>query len=141
MKRIPELRKLSVDHHHGLVLARHALSVDNNSTAQEVWKEVVRKYDAELNPHFIIEEKYLAPPLEALNENALIERFHADHKKIRAIILDKDNRTLSTLKIFGELLKSHIRFEERELFQTAQSRLSPDELKAVEKACRLPDEN
>ena len=137
MKRSPELRKLSEDHHHGLVLARHALLAEDDSSAQNVWQEVERKFQTELDPHFIIEEKYLAPPLESLGENTLIERFNDDHKELRSFIHDQNNRSLSALKIFGELLEAHIRFEEREFFEIAQSRLSPENLKAVEKACQL----
>lgn len=137
MKRIQELRKLSEDHHHGLVLARHAMLANDESSHREVWQEVLRKFQRELEPHFIIEEKYLAPPFESLGETALLKRFNGDHKKLRAIIHDQKNRSLSTLKYFGELLEAHIRFEEQELFEVAQSRLSSEDLQSVEKACEL----
>jgi len=37
---------------------------------------------------------------------------------------------------FGDMLERHIRFEERELFEIAQERLSSDALKEIEMACR-----
>jgi len=138
LKRIPELRKLSEDHHHGLVLARRArLAGDGDedfSTAQ-VWEEIERKFKNELEPHFRIEEKYLAPPLVILGEVALIERFNEDHRILRKSVSDKSARLPSALKQFGEILERHIRFEERELFEIAQQRLSSDDLKEIEKAC------
>ena len=137
MKRIPELRKLSEDHHHALVLARRALFVKDDSSSQKVWQEVEKKFQDELNPHFIIEERYLIPPLETLGERAIIERFHKDHKELRACVHNNAERSLIFLKKFGELLKAHIRFEERELFEVAQSRLSSQSLKTIEKACQV----
>ena len=136
MKRIPELRKLSEDHHHGLVLARKARSVKDETLAEKVRLEVVNKFHDELDPHFIIEEKYLAPPLETLGENALIERFRNDHQELRSLVHDLVRHSLTTLKKFGEKLEAHIRFEERELFEVAQKRLSVESLKAIEKACQ-----
>ncbi len=62
MKRIPELRKLSEDHHYGLVLARKARLAKDETSAKKVWWEVMNKFQDEFDPHFIIEEKYLAPP-------------------------------------------------------------------------------
>jgi hemerythrin-like domain-containing protein len=136
MKRIPELRKLSEDHHYGLVLARKARLAKDETSAKKVWWEVMNKFQDELDPHFIIEEKYLAPPLETLGENALIERFHNDHKELRSLVHDLVGHSLITLKKFGEKLEAHIRFEERELFEVAQKRLSVESLKAIEKACQ-----
>lgn len=136
MKRIPELRKLSEDHHHGLVLARKACSILDEASAEKVWQEVMNKFQSELNPHFIIEENYLAPPLVALGEQAVIKRFLDDHKNLRALVQDQAGHSLSTLRLFGQQLTAHIRFEERELFEIAQSRLSIESLKAIEKACQ-----
>lgn len=142
LKRIPELRKLSEDHHHGLALARRArLAGDGNEgfTASHVWEEIERKFQDELEPHFRIEEEYLAPPLAALGEMELIERFNKDHRILRESVSDQSARSPSALKQFGEMLERHIRFEERELFEIAQQRLSSDDLKAIEKAClRFP---
>lgn len=137
MKRIKELRKLSEDHHHALVLSRHALLAKDDSSAYKVWQEVDRKFQVELNPHFIIEEEHLIPPLESHCETALIERFHKDHKELRFLVNDKTERSLSSLKKFGEILKAHIRFEERKLFEIAQSQLSSENLKTIERACKV----
>lgn len=55
LKRIPELRKLSEDHHHGLVLARRARLAgdgDEDFSAAHVWEEIERKFQNELEPHF-----------------------------------------------------------------------------------------
>ena len=142
LKRIPELRRLSEDHHHGLALARRARLAgegDGNLSVSHVWEEIEKKFEDELEPHFRIEEEYLIPPLIALEETELIERFNEDHKLLRDRVSNQSERSISTLIEFGEILERHIRFEERELFETAQQRLSSDELKAIETAClKLP---
>ncbi len=75
MKRIPEFRKLSEDHHHGLVLARRAYLTGIGTkgfSVPSVWEEVERRFRYELEPHFKIEEEYLVPPLEEIGEIELI---------------------------------------------------------------------
>jgi hypothetical protein len=68
MKRLPELRDLSDDHHHGLALAhraRKAAAGEGPLTVGEVWAEVMTKFQSELEPHFQVEEEALAPPVDS----------------------------------------------------------------------------
>jgi hypothetical protein len=126
MKRIPQLRALSEDHHHGLVLAqkaRRAGSGEAGLVAGDVWIEVEMHFHAELAPHFLIEEPLIAPWL---------------HRALRECLRAGSGRTPADLYRFGELLEDHIRFEERELFETAQRVLTPEALGAVADACRAP---
>ncbi len=134
MKRFPELRKLSEDHHYALVLARRTRAAGDDASASKMWQEVEEKFRLELNPHFIIEEKFLAPHIEALGEPELMKRFRSDHKKLRAFVGDSADRSSAALKAFGEVLEAHVRFEEREFFEVAQNRLPIAILKAVEQA-------
>ena len=140
LKRVPELRKLSEDHHHGLVLARRArrAAEENEDSIAHTWKEVESKFKNELEPHFQIEEKYLIPPLEALGKTELAKRTNDEHRKLRESVNEGAERSAAGLKEFGEMLEQHIRFEERELFEEAQRLLSSDDLKAIEKACEPP---
>jgi hemerythrin-like domain-containing protein len=55
---------------------------------------------------------------------------------IRDLCRPGQARGYEELKAFGELLKAHIRFEERELFEAAQEKLSEEQLQKVEAACR-----
>jgi hypothetical protein len=139
MKRIPELRDLSEDHHHGLVLAqkakRAAAGVDARAAA-EIWVEVEMHFASELLPHFQIEETYMAPALEAAGESALTARLYDEHRALRECVRSGGGRTPADLGRFGELLENHIRFEEREFFEVAQKRMSPEALGAVAAACR-----
>ena len=139
MKRSPELRNLSVDHHHGLLLARKAKLVaagQDDTPLPDMWKEAEEKFRFELEPHFRIEEEVLGPALHAHGEIALVQRLHREHEELRGTIKPGADRTPASLANFGELLERHIRFEERELFETAQRVLNPDELSAVAVACQ-----
>ena len=137
MKRIQELVKLSEEHHLGLVLARKAKMAANGQgdyEAEAVWEEIDNKFISELEPHFQIEENFLAPPMLAHGEDELIARFYKEHEELREMVNPSQERSLALLKKFGEKLDNHIRFEERQLFEKAQEKLSADELKAIENA-------
>jgi len=139
MKRLPGLRDLSEDHHHGLVLARKAKRTgagEPGPSAGEVWSEVEMQFSTELAPHFLIEETHLAPGLEAAGETALAKRLFEEHQALRSFLQPGSGRSLDDLARFGELLERHIRFEEQELFEVAQRRLSLEALAAVAQACR-----
>ncbi|MCP5242001.1 MAG: hypothetical protein H6940_00970 [Burkholderiales bacterium] len=45
------------------------------------------------------------------------------------------NCSTANLQSLGELLERHIRFEERELFEAAQTALDEDTLQAIASAC------
>ena len=149
----PSLIPLSHDHHHGLVRvfmirqavrARVGLSEETAAT-QEFWTR-------NLVPHFEAEELVLFPALRAAHcALDLVERLTGEHARLRemAASLDASPERLSGL---ADLLESHIRCEERELFTQYQAQLPEAERRAVEtqirrlldrpddlpKACELP---
>jgi hypothetical protein len=139
MKRIPELRDLSEDHHYGLALARMARKAAAGAggvSADDAWAEVAAKFEADLEPHFRIEESIIVPALEHLGESRLTQRLLDEHAMLRGFLVPGRDRTAAELGHFGELLDRHIRFEERELFEVAQRRMGHDELSRVAQACR-----
>jgi len=139
MKRSAALRDLSDDHHVALVLAlrarRTAAGGDEDAVAA-TWREAERTHRDELEPHFAIEERWLAPPLEAAGEAALVARLHEDHAALREALAPGAARGAAALAAFGERLAAHVRFEERELFPVAERRLPVAALAAIEAACR-----
>jgi len=138
MKRVPELRDLSDDHHTGLVLARRCKQAggrDAASTPEAVWQQVLEAFAGHLEPHFRIEEDHLLPALEAIGEGSLAERIREDHRELRAL-RDAGHPTRASVARFGELLEAHIRYEERQVFEPVQQRLPARALQAVARACR-----
>ncbi|MBQ36825.1 MAG: GNAT family N-acetyltransferase [Candidatus Latescibacteria bacterium] len=137
MKRVSQLRDLSEDHHHGLVLARKAKRAASgpDGTVTEVWAEVEAAFKGELESHFEIEESFIGEALRAAGESQLVQRLADEHQVLRGLFMPGQGRAVDDLQRFGELLERHIRFEERELFQVAQDKLSSDELDVVAAAC------
>lgn len=134
MKRDPALRHLSVDHHHALVLARRASRVaagEVDEPIEALWVTIRETFARELEPHFQTEEALLLPALTHAGADELVRRTLDDHRRLRQIVAGVDVDPRSGLAEFGELLTEHVRFEERELFECAQRRLTPKQLAAV----------
>ncbi len=138
MKRASQLRQLSVDHHQCLVLARKAKRLPSDSTLPqriELWEQVKKTFQTELEPHFQIEESHIAAPLKRGGENAIAEQLYSEHRQLRELVADSPDDPADHLIRFGKLLESHIRFEERTLFVMAQNLLGEAALDEIEKAC------
>lgn len=135
MKRHPSLRALSDDHHRALVLARRLRrsAPDPDVSVRAALAAAVRQeLDAELEPHFVVEERVLLPALEARGETELVERTLADHARVRVVA--RGAWSAGTAQELGALLEQHVRFEERVLFPRAEAVLSDAELAAVRDA-------
>ncbi|MGH0032574.1 MAG: hemerythrin domain-containing protein [Myxococcota bacterium] len=135
MKRHPSLRQLSDDHHRALVLARRL----QRDTAQMdaaalagLACEVREEFEAQMEPHFRVEEGLLLPALEGRGERALVAQTRDDHTRLRALVRGAWPR--STARELGALLEKHVRFEERVLFPRAETVLSEAELASVRDA-------
>ena len=132
MQRHPALRKLSSEHHLGLVIARRAANAATGDNAQaEAWAEIQRRFVQELEPHFRTEETGLLPALAEAGEEALVAQTLHEHEAMRRMIAQADATGLSE---FAELLRTHIRFEEQTLFETAQRRLAAAVLNGLDDA-------
>lgn len=126
MKRDPRLHGLTSDHHQGLVLARRIARGSLDAAA------VRQRFETELEPHFLAEEELLLPALAAAGEPALVARTERDHAALRAHLAAAQRGEPGRLAAFAALLEEHIRFEERELFPAAESRLPRSALDGIE---------
>lgn len=128
MKREAFLRELSSEHHNALVLARRiAVACDSAKAPDPHFLADVRAvFDGDLEPHFREEERTLLPALEAVGEARLVQRTLEEHRQLRNLVARLE--APGALAEFGTLLKAHVRFEERTLFEVCQERLDPGEL-------------
>ena len=135
MKRAIELRPLSREHHHALVLARRVEREAARADADLValWRDACHALETSLDPHFVIEERHLLTPLAARGERALVERTRSDHDRLRALMTNGPvgEPLRDRLRAFAALLPEHVRFEEAVLFPLAEARLSPTQLAEV----------
>ena len=124
MLRDPSLIPLSHQHHNGLalcVLTERELAQDDSAhNVLRLARRAVDRYEIELTNHFEIEEQILFPAIPG----ALTEELIAEHRRIESFIDGLRSRpTPELLREFTSLLRSHIRREENELFESAQNQL------------------
>lgn len=127
MKRVEALRRLSSEHHIGLVIARRAR--EELDAPQVAWAEIRQRFADELEPHFQLEERGLLPAIQEAGEAMLVERTLAEHRAMRALV---EKGGPEDLVAFAQLLADHIRFEESELFEMAQRVLGQPALEAIQ---------
>lgn len=137
MKRDPRLHGLSSDHHHALVFARR--TVDASAT----WDldrgiAFAARFAAEIEPHFVIEETTLLPPLANTEGAELADRTRHEHAELRDQVARAARGDGDAAADFAALLTAHVRFEERELFPACERLLSAPELDAVARLAPKP---
>lgn len=142
MKRHKSLQSLSQEHHHGLMLAQLIKSGSPEykglpNTVEGKVQHTIKFFEENLVPHFNKEEKILFTISK--NKNAEIDRLINElifqHKAIYSLVnkLRKSSEPKIELNELGMLLESHIRKEERELFQGIQNVLTESEMEKLEK--------
>ena len=129
MQRHPRLQPLSREHYSALKLAKLcAQAADGDDTAIGLACQRAIQFHAEaLQPHFLLEENSLFPLLRDTPHQPLVEHALLDHRELarlkeRMLPADKE-----VLRQFGQLLKEHVRFEERDLFPALETRLDQAE--------------
>ena len=147
MKRTPELRTLSEDHHHGLVHARRlhrAAEGEEALSGEFAAKEFLDFWQKETAIHFRKEEEVLLPVVARyggdVSQDSFVEML-AQHAHIRGLIMRLSDEVMGgnvrpeTLHEIGEQLEAHIRLEERAVFPLVEESLS--EAALTELAARL----
>jgi hemerythrin-like domain-containing protein len=147
---------LSHQHQHALALC---VRIDRAVKAGEPQvrafeAEIQQIFEQEIQFHFQAEEAVIFPPAERFAElRQLVAELIAEHSVLRELFeqAGKHDLETATLHKFATLLSSHIRKEERQLFEGMQNLMSAEELstigvvleqarKMAEQACLLPNE-
>ena len=144
MKRAPELRDLSDHHHRGLVQARRlrrAATGDEANMPEETAEAFLEFWQEGTTTHFREEEEVLLPVLASYREDLLgrepVVEMLLQHARIRGLVMGLSDEVnggsvrSETLGSIGELLETHIRLEEREVFPTIEEALPEEELREV----------
>lgn len=129
MLRDSSLIPLSQQHHNGLalcVLTRRSLGADASpQNVATLAADIVDRYEIELANHFEIEEQVLFPTCGAM---PLIGELIAEHRTLEGLVHSlRSAPTREVVDRFCDLLSSHIRREEKELFEEVQ-RVLPREV-------------
>ncbi|HJV63964.1 MAG TPA: hemerythrin domain-containing protein [Albitalea sp.] len=126
MKRSDALIPLSREHHEALVLARRAAGCNVDSgAARELREHVLRRWEAQFEPHFALEELALFPALAAVGHDMPVAAAVADHAELRQLVERLRRGDATALAAWGAAMDRHVRFEERTLFPLAQRVLDP----------------
>ena len=135
LKRAPALVPLSQDHHHSLVqsLRLRDAAAGSPSEAPAVAGAFLQHWRSAMQGHFADEEEALFPRAESMDPES-VARLWAEHAELASLVerleraLDAGADASDLMNEIGWLIHDHVRFEERVLFETVQSRLGPEEL-------------
>lgn len=123
MKRHPALEPFSRDHNDGLILARK-LEEDRPGAMEEF----LQGWNTELEDHFEEEERLLG---QCCTKDQL-DQLVGEHQAIRSAAFSESPDP----KLVGRLLHDHIRWEERVLFPSLESRMTPSEVERLDQEAR-----
>jgi hemerythrin-like domain-containing protein len=139
MKRHPSLRKLSDDHHRGLVQARRLRGAGAEETS-EAARAFLRFWEEDTRVHFREEEEVLLAVFARHGGDVgagPIQEMVADHARMRGLVMTliEEDRSgevdTATLHEIGERLEAHIRLEERRVFPLVEAMLPEEGLEEV----------
>lgn len=130
IKRNEYLKPISREHHHGLLLCWKI----RKGLTKQIEPERIKEYtdwfwEAHIKPHFEIEEKYIFPILGSKHE--LVKKALAQHRRLKRLF-ESTTDIVKNLSLLEEELESHIRFEERILFNEIQLVATTEQLQVIE---------
>ncbi len=130
LKRHKALQPLSREHHQGLLLCWKI----KNGLKKEIAPERIKAYsdciwDELMKPHFKIEEAEIFPILG--DSNPLVKQALEEHQHLESLFTAEE-QLANNLEMLANDLDSHIRFEERVLFQKIQETADAEVLVHIE---------
>lgn len=153
MLRDRNLVPLSQQHQHALALCvRIERSLRKADADLARWQaEMARDFEQEIQFHFTAEEQVLFPAARRFAEiERLVDELIGEHGRLRKLFARAKDGTMDAAEMgeFVTLLSSHIRKEERRLFEEMQKLLSSKEmavmgteldrvLQSAVRACRI----
>ena len=156
MLRDKNLIPLSHQHQHALALC---VRIERASPIPQddlgAWQaEIAHLFQSEIALHFAAEEQIVFPAAEKFEElKPLVVQLISEHAGLSTMFADAQEGGLSAkgILLLAGTLSTHIRKEERQLFQRMQQLLNNEELgvlgsklesalKDSEESCRLPSE-
>ena len=127
---------LSRQHQHALALCvRLNRAMEADTVDLEAWQaEIAQLFEQEIAAHFAAEEKEVFPHAAHFPElQGPVQELLAEHEVLRGLFSRAAARSMDDLGLaeFAERLGTHIRKEERQLFEAMQELMSAEELSAL----------
>lgn len=118
---IHSLQPLSHKHYHTLLLCwKIRMSLRKQVSSHRIKRYADWFFDYHLQPHFKMEEDHVFPILGA--DHPLIKKATAEHRRLKRLFTTNTD-VKRNLSLIEEELESHVRFEERVLFQKIQEKV------------------
>ncbi|HXG93267.1 MAG TPA: hemerythrin domain-containing protein [Blastocatellia bacterium] len=143
-RRHDSLVPLSREHHYGLMVClriHRGLPIhrDDRLWLERKREQAIQFFESDLLPHFKAEEEILFPSMQTFaGASGLISELLFEHDKMRLVVETlrdaKQDELPSLLSVFADLLESHIRKEERQLFPIYEQQATEEIASAVERA-------
>jgi len=131
IKRIEELKPLSRDHHHGLLLCwKIRTGLAKEIDPQRIFRYAKSFFARHIGPHFDLEEQWVFPVLGV--QHPMVETALSQHRSLLGLIGSEGDVTRDHLNRLAEDLDDHIRFEERVLFNEIQQVASKEQLRLID---------
>ena len=129
IKRNESLKAISREHHHGLLLCWKI----RTGIKKQIEPERIKKYSdwfytSQLLPHFELEEEHIFTLLG--NENELVKKALSEHRRLKRLF-ESETEVMKNMTLIEEELESHIRFEERVLFNEIQLIATEEQLQEI----------
>lgn len=124
MKISPALLALSRDHHRSLSLANQAINTakkGQNLAIKKLCTKIGENFKIDHREHFEVEESLIFEHLSTQGAELykICTQLAKDHKILIQLadeLLEPSAQTAEKLAVFGQLLQTHIRIEDRKLF-------------------------
>lgn len=130
LRRDPHLKAVSRDHHHSLLLCwKIREGFKRNIDIPRIKRYANWFWQTHLVDHFAIEEQYIFPILG--NDHELVKKALTEHRRLKRLFSD-DTEIWRSLNLIEEELDSHIRFEERVLFNEVQKIATAGQLALID---------
>ncbi|HZR33548.1 MAG TPA: hemerythrin domain-containing protein [Terriglobales bacterium] len=136
MLRDKNLVPLSRQHHNALALCVRILrAIESGEVDLKAWQgEIRQEFEQEVSSHFEAEESVLFVEAARFQElQPLVRTLLGQHSVLRGYFSKAANGDLTAgdLKVFAEILSSHIRTEERDLFESCQRLMAAAQLASL----------
>jgi iron-sulfur cluster repair protein YtfE (RIC family) len=131
MKRQAALAPWSREHQEALVLARRAVLTHAGAEGHAALVEqLLARWDAQLAAHLAAEERRLLPALAAAGAAGPVQRVRQEHASLRSLTARLRAGDSTALSPWGDAMREHVRYEEREVFPLAERVLDLERLAA-----------
>jgi iron-sulfur cluster repair protein YtfE (RIC family) len=129
IKRNEFLKPISREHHYGLLVSwKIRAGIKKEIDPIRIKTYLNWFYKNHLLAHFKIEEKYIFPILG--NDHELVRKALSEHRSLIRLF-KSEKEIVKNINLIEEELESHIRFEERVLFNEIQEVATEEQLEQI----------